>query len=81
MKQYRKWGAKKLKIEKDTGNLTAGKKGSKNKNSSSRQKATTKTARKAKDTPGSYVVKKVTALCLLQGNSLMTVPGGGRFMD
>ncbi len=70
MKQYRKWGAKKLKIEKDTGNLTAGKKGSKNKNSSSRQKATTKTARKAKDTPGSYVVKKGDCLMFIARKQL-----------
>lgn len=72
MKQYRKWGAKKLKTgKKTTGNLkVAGKKGSKNKNSSSRQTATTKTARKAKDTPGSYVVKKGDCLMFIARKQL-----------
>lgn len=72
MKQYRPWGAKKLK----TGNVNLGsgkdtsKKSGKNGTGSKKQEASIKRTRDAKDPAGSYVVKKGDCLMYIARKEL-----------
>lgn len=74
MKQYRYWGAKKLRVEKQGNNIVTAKTGNKNPDKDShkgnKKTAFVKKTRKSKDTPGNYIVKKGDCLMYIARKQL-----------